>query len=76
MNITLTDPQAQKLGEEIISLLNLKVIPHGDEKGRVQTSFGTKTPKGLARSVVSLIEKDKELIAELKEILNKTEKQY
>jgi len=78
MNITLTDPQAQKLGEKIISLLSLTIIPIGEDQEGVliegaKTSFGTKTSKGLARSIIRLIADDKELVGELKEILAKTE---
>ena len=73
MNITLTDEQAQKLGEDIISLLSLKIIRHGDANGRVETSIGTKTPKGLARTIVSIIASDKELVGSMKEILVKAE---
>jgi len=73
MNITITDPQAQKLGEEIISLLDLKITQHGEDEGRIRTSFGTKTPKGVARSIIRLIGDNKELVAEFKEIFTKTE---
>lgn len=65
MIITLTDEQAENLGSKIVELFNLKQIKRGDQKGRYNTSFGTKTKKGIARSVVSIILDDKETAASL-----------
>ncbi|CAB4581951.1 MAG: hypothetical protein F2563_05160 [Actinobacteria bacterium] len=61
MKITfnLSDEQAQNLGEKIADLLELKQIKSGEQKGRFNTSGGTKTHKGLARTIVHLIQQDK-----------------
>lgn len=47
-----TEEQEKKIGEEIIKLLNLKI----KKNGRVYTSFGDKTPLGLGRVILSIIE--------------------
>lgn len=44
-------------GLEIIRALNLRVIRSGDQKGRVETDGGTKTPVGLARTIRAILEK-------------------
>ena len=72
MNITLTDEQAENLGSKIVELFNLKQIKCGEQKGRYNTSFGTKTKKGISRSIVSIILDDKETVDSLKEILEKS----
>lgn len=71
MNITLTDEQAEILGNKIIELFDLKEIKRGDDKGRYNTSWGTKTKRGVARTVMSIISSDSEIVNELKEILQK-----
>lgn len=48
----LTEEQEKKIGEEIIELLDLKI----KKNGRVNTSFGDKTPLGLGRVILRIIE--------------------
>lgn len=46
------DDIATKSGNKLIELLNLKV----EKNGRVKTSWGDKTPAGLARTVKRTLE--------------------
>jgi hypothetical protein len=48
----MTDTEATKLGLDLIELLQLKL----KNTGRVKTSWGDKTPAGLARSVLLMAE--------------------
>jgi hypothetical protein len=53
---TLNDDQFETLGEGFISLLDLKKIRSGNDAGRVRTTWGTKTPQGLAKTVLRVVE--------------------
>ena len=46
----MTDQAAQKIGEQLIEVLGLST-----HNGRVNTSWGTKTPVGLANTVERII---------------------
>lgn len=54
----MTDKQIEQFGNEIIKLLSLKL----KENGRVDTNieFGDKTPLGLGKTVIRLLEEAKE----------------
>ena len=47
----MSDEQAQKLGEQLIEVLQLKV----KSNGRVDTSWGDKTPIGLGKTVEQIV---------------------
>lgn len=49
----MVDPKTDTLiGEKIIEFFNLKI----DEKGRINTSWGTKSKMGIGRSIRRIIE--------------------
>ena len=48
----LTNEQAIKLGQEVIDGLNLQV----QSNGRVDTTWGDKSPEGLGRTIACLVE--------------------
>ena len=49
------DEEYQKIGETLIEILQLKV----KKNGRVVTSWGDKTPIGLAKTVETILTKEK-----------------
>ena len=51
-----TDLDYQELGHELATFLNLRMTCDGNRM-RFQTTWGTKSQEGLARCVVSIIEK-------------------
>ena len=55
----LTETQEIALGNSLVALLNLKPIT--GQTDRFNTSHGTKTPLGLARTIFRLIEEAKEI---------------
>lgn len=54
----LSDEVAQRLGERLIEVLQLKVKRSGEGKGRVDTNGGDKTPMGLGRTVLRIVEEE------------------
>ncbi len=60
------DSKANEVGNRLIELLSLKVVNHrkgmiGSE-ARVNTNIGDKTPAGLARTVLRLLEGGKTVV--------------
>ena len=52
----MTEAQARKLGEQLIEVLQLKVKKRDPGKGRVDTTWGDKTPTGLGHVVHRIVE--------------------
>ena len=53
----MNEKQIEQFGNEVIKLLSLKV----KENGRVDTDGGDKTPLGLGRTVLRLLDEAKEI---------------
>lgn len=51
----LTKSEAEKIGKNAVEFLNLSLIRSGVDKGRVKTSWGTKSIEGLGRSLERLV---------------------
>jgi hypothetical protein len=52
-------------GLAIISLLGLKIKKRGEEKGRVNTTWGTKTPEGISRTMERVMDMSSEELENL-----------
>ena len=55
MTINLNEQQMADLGRKIIELFDLRPIRHGDQKGRYDTSYGTKTELGIGSTVARIV---------------------
>ena len=53
----MNEKQIETFGNELIKLLSLKI----KKNGRVDTDGGDKTPLGLGRTVIRLLEESKEI---------------
>jgi len=49
------EEKISNVGKEIIKFLDLKPIKSGEQKGRYNTAWGSKTELGLARSIMRII---------------------
>ena len=53
----MNERRVEQLGRDVAELLDLKTIKKGDQKGRYETTWGTKTALGLGYCVLNIVNK-------------------